>query len=171
MSKGPAGRSPRPEWHAKDEAEMRETIYLHPGRLLACTEPVSIMTILGSCVAVCLWDDEARIGGMAHFVLPVGSAPAAAGHRFGSVAIEKLVADLARKGAESDRLRAKVFGGASVLGHKKSDREALGAKNVEVARRILEKLGIPVAAEDVGGKKGRKIIFHVDTGDAWVKAI
>lgn len=150
----------------------RPTVYLHPGRLLVSAEPISILTILGSCVAVCLWDPVGLVGGVAHFVLPLGGANST-GHRFGDAAVQNLNAELLSLGARSSNLRAKVFGGAAVLGAygPSPNRTTLGEKNIATAFRVLEQLGIACSAQDVGGTRGRKLVFYTDTGDAWVKAI
>ena len=74
-------------------------------------------------------------------------------------------------GCKGERLQAKLFGGACVIAafHRSGGR--LGFNNVDAARHLLSTVGIPVLAEDVGGQRGRKLIFHVDDGDAWVKAV
>jgi len=142
-------------------------LYLAPGQLHVSADDVQITTILGSCVAVCLWDGEARVGGMNHFLLPRGLPPSP---RFADHAIPRLLEDLRRRGAQPSRLRAKVFGGACVL-EALRDKSALGACNVEAAREGLAAAGIPVVGEDVGGNLGRKLVFDVQTGSAWIRVI
>jgi chemotaxis protein CheD len=142
--------------------------YLAPGRLYASAEAVQVTTILGSCVAVCLWDPDCRVGGMNHFLLPEG-APASP--RFGESAVPLLVARVLELGAARSGLRAKVFGGASVLEAFRDRSRHIGPRNVEVARAGLLAQAIPVVGEDVGGGLGRKVVFEVQTGCAWVRAI
>jgi chemotaxis protein CheD len=146
----------------------RPAIYLAPGRLHATAEDAQITTILGSCVAVCLWDPQAGVGGMNHFLLPSGSP---ASPRFGDGAVPMLIEKLLEFGARSARLSAKVFGGACVLEAFRADSWSLGNRNVEIARECLRGAGIPVVGEDVGGDRGRKVVFHVRTGAAWVRPI
>jgi len=144
-----------------------QRVYLTPGQLFASGDRVQVTTILGSCVAVCLFDNEAEVGGVNHFLLPHG-APASP--RFADQATTLLLQRVLALGAEPSRLRAKLFGGACVLEVLRAS-SALGARNVEVARERLSAEGIPVVAEDVGGDLGRKLIFEVQTGSAWVRAI
>ncbi|PYQ18463.1 MAG: hypothetical protein DMF79_14935 [Acidobacteria bacterium] len=105
-------------------------VYLAPGRLYASAEAVQVTTILGSCVSVCLWDAQQRVGGINHFLLPEGVPPSP---RFGASATSLLIEEVLALGARRSRLRAKVFGGACVLeAFRKS--HPLGMRNVEVAR-------------------------------------
>jgi chemotaxis protein CheD len=136
-------------------------IYLAPGRLYASAEAAQVTTILGSCVAVCLWAPEERVGGINHFLLPEGMPRSA---RFGADAVPLLIDHLVALGARPSGLRAQIFGGASVLAAFQKDAVPLGARNVEVARARLRAAGIPVVGEDVGGERGRKLVFDVQTG-------
>ena len=142
--------------------------YLAPGRLYASGEDAQVTTILGSCVAVCIWDAQAQVGGINHFLLPSGGP---ASPRFGDSAVALLIGRLLELGAHRGRLSAKVFGGACVLEAFRADEWSLGARNVEMAREQLAAAGIPVVGEDVGGDRGRKLVFHVRTGAAWVRSI
>jgi len=74
-------------------------------------------------------------------------------------------------GAEQDQLHAKLFGGACVLEAFRNRDNHLGTQNVEVAREILAALDVPIIGEDVEGRNGRKLIFHTDTGSAWIKRL
>ena len=143
-------------------------VYLAPGRLYASGEDVQVTTILGSCVAVCLWDPQAEVGGVNHFLLPSGTP---ASPRFGDSAVALLIGEVLERGAHRGRLTAKIFGGACVLEAFRADEWSLGARNVEIAREQLEAACIPVVGEDVGGDRGRKLVFHVRTGAAWVRPI
>jgi len=146
-------------------------VYLHPGQLVVSATPCSISTILGSCVAVCLWDEETGIGGMNHFLLPHFAGRGASSARFGNVAIEQLLAKLVEAGARRYAMRAKIFGGANVLEALRGVGGSLGRQNVEVARRLLTEAQVPVAAEDVEGDRGRKLVFRTDDGSAKVRLL
>lgn len=148
----------------------REAVYLHPAHVFASARPCAVTTILGSCVAIVLWDAGAGVGGLNHYLLPHWARPGDDALRFGNVAFERLIEELAAQGAVKKRLQAKVFGGACVLLSAEKG-EHLGLKNVEVARSLLASARIPIRAEDVGGRQGRKLIVHTDTGDAWVKML
>jgi chemotaxis protein CheD len=147
------------------------SVYLHPGQLIVATEPTVVTTILGSCVAVCLWDLTLGIGGINHYLLPAGLKTASTGLRYGNVAIEHLLEKLSRAGARHSNLRAKVFGGACVLDAMRGKANHLGDKNAEIAEKMLAEAGIPVVASDVGGGRGRKLIFHPHDGTALVKLL
>jgi chemotaxis protein CheD len=147
------------------------SVYLHPGQLFVASEPTVVTTILGSCVAVCLWDITQGIGGINHYLLPVGLKTAANGMRYGNVAIEQVLAKLERTGARHSNLRAKVFGGACVLDAMRDKANHLGDKNVEMAQKALAEAGIPVVASDVGGSRGRKVIFYPHDGTVLVKLL
>ena len=141
--------------------------YLAPGRLYASADRVCVTTILGSCVAVCLYDPDHHVGGINHFLLPSGFP---ASPRFGDAALPLLIESVLAKGARRPTLRAKLFGGACVLEAFRSQ-DPLGAQNVRVARARLQAEHIPIVAEDTGGDHGRKLLFELQTGDAWVRAI
>ena len=147
-------------------------IVLHVGGVHASGEPCVIRTLLGSCVAVCLWDERARAGGMNHFLLPNGgtTGPPDEATRFGVHAMDRLVGEMLKLGADPRRFVAKVFGGASVL--------AMGGAgggipdaNVAFVRAYLVREGIQVAATSVGGTLPRHVSFFTDTGRVLVRRV
>jgi chemotaxis protein CheD len=144
--------------------------YLHAGNLFASRQPSQIVTILGSCVAVCLWDRLLHVGGINHYMLPSDIGPTTDTLRYANFAMSELLRQVFELGAERRRLEAKVFGGACVLGASQDGRD-LGSKNVEVARERLRAERIGVVAEDVGGKHGRKLVFRTWDGSALVKQV
>jgi chemotaxis protein CheD len=152
-------------------SEDRSKYYLHPGQLFVSHESYAVTTILGSCVSVCLWDPLTQIGGINHFLLPMDIGEDQASLRFGNLAVRELIEEVVRVGAEQARLRAKLFGGACVLEAFRGRENHLGAKNVTMAREVLAAADIPIIGEDVGGNRGRKLIFHTDNGSAWVKQL
>lgn len=160
-----AGPSPT---HVPD-AGNRTQVYLHAGQLFASTGPTAITTVLGSCVAVCLHDPATKLGGMNHFLLPL-HVERDRSPRFGTIAVPQLVDAVVRAGAQRSSLVAKVFGGASVIGTISTARR-LGDENARLALRLLEEAGIPVLDHDVGGSRGRKVVFFADEGTAWVRQL
>ena len=148
------------------------TVYLHSGKFHVSAKPCRVSTILGSCVAVALFDPSTGVGGLNHFLLPHGApaAPAQAA-RFGNLAVSQLVEAVVAAGARRASLQAKLFGGACVLAAFKKPGGHLGTRNVEVARDMLKAEGIPVVAEDVEGNSGRKLIFQTHDGTAWVRSL
>jgi len=148
----------------------RERRYLQPGQLLVSALPAAVTTILGSCIAVCLWEPHGGIGGMNHFMLPMNSGSMAASARFGPTAMEQLVEKMRDAGARLPLLRAKVFGGACMFAEMQSSAH-LGQKNADVAIDFLKRRGIEIVQTDVGGNHGRKLIFHTDEGTTWLTSI
>ena len=148
------------------------TAYVHVGQLFVSADQIMVSTILGSCVSVCLWDAEAGVGGLNHFLLPQCVNNGVSSPRFGNVAIRELLAEVHRLGGARFRLQAKLFGGASVIDAFQTDSHgSLGMQNVSLARRFLADAGIPIVNEDVGGTQGRKLVFRTNDGSAWVRHI
>ena len=162
----PEGAGP---WDTILDVDVRrpsKRVYLVPGQLYASAKAEHVTTILGSCVSVCLFDPEERLGGMNHFLLPKGHPPSP---RFAEHAVPLLIEKLMGLGARRSQLRAKVFGGACVLHAFQAS--SLGADNVEAARERLAAEDIRIVGQDVGGGLGRKVVFDVQTGSAWIRAI
>lgn len=121
---------------------------------------VILTTVLGSCIAVCMFDPQRRIGGLNHFLLPKRDGGEGANVRYGAYAMELLINGLLRSGADRARLQAKIFGGASMMGNLRD----IGASNAVFARSFLKDEGIPCIAESVGGTSARRIRFWPTTG-------
>ena len=140
-----------------------------PGERHVSRQAIEIKTLLGSCVAACLYDEGARVAGLNHFLLaspryarslPFTETDAG---RYGIHAMELLINDMMRLGATRKGLRAKVFGGASVLGLRGADNFlCVSEVNVRFIRDYLSVEGIPLVSEDLGGELGRVIHFHCD---------
>ncbi|WP_235934325.1 chemotaxis protein CheD [Sunxiuqinia indica] len=140
-----------------------KTYYLHQSRMIVSEEPLTVNTVLGSCVSVCMFDTEFKIGGINHFMLPLWNGEGLESPRFGNVAIPKLIDELLRLGATKENLIAKVFGGAMVLVEGDSHFRT-GERNLSVAFRLLNEYNIPMVASSTGGNRGRKILFDTSTG-------
>lgn len=147
----------------------RRQAYLHAGQLLVSPEPCRITTILGSCVAVCLWDPAVHVGGLIHFILPNWAGEGISSPKFGNVAIETLRTELVRLGGRL--LRARVYGGACLSDAMFNGGAHLGQRNADFALEMLASLRIPVVEHDTGGRRGRKLIFHTDTGESWLNLL
>lgn len=138
-------------------------IPLLQGEHQVCAQPDAVITtILGSCVAACLWDPHAGIGGMNHFLLPEGPAGDAAPLRYGLHAMELLINGLLRHGAERGKLKAKLFGGAHLQPHLPD----IGGRNVTFAQDFLHREGIPCVGGSLGGNTARRIRFWPHDGRA-----
>lgn len=139
--------------------------YLFPAEIFVSSEPTMVSTVLGSCVAVCLWDFRFAIGGMNHYLLPLWNGDGLATPKYGNIAIRQLLAKVIAKGAERRNVQAKIFGGAAMWSNS-DGLFAIGLRNIELAQQQLQELQIPVVASDVGGTLSRKIFFN--TGDGSV---
>jgi chemotaxis protein CheD len=139
--------------------------HLAPGGIFTCSNQAMISAVLGTCVAVCLHDRRLKIGGMNHFLYPKNGFFGSPSAEYGDYAIQQLISKLTRMGSRVEDLEAQIFGGAAIPGARDSK---TGGKNVTIARKILKKKGIPVVSEDVGGLKGRRLIFHTGTNEAIV---
>jgi len=145
--------------------------FVHTGEVMSSTTGATYSTVLGSCVSICLWDPNTGAGGINHFLLPDQVSNGLSSPRYGNVALRTLLGQLDQAGIPVSSLRAKIFGGASVLGSGARLPDALGGRNVELARVLLGLAGIPIVAEDVGGEHGRKLIFRTTDGAAWVRRL
>ncbi len=119
-----------------------------------------LTTVLGSCIAVCMYDAQRKIGGMNHFLLPSREGESGANVRYGAYAMELLINGLLKKGAQKHRIEAKIFGGASMMGNLRD----IGAANARFAHDFLKDEGIPCVAESVGGTSARRIRFWPTSG-------
>lgn len=135
-----------------------------PGEYFVGHQDILIMTTLGSCIAACLWDRHAKVGGLNHFLLPEGD-----GGRYGSFAMEQLINELMKRGATRATLEAKVFGGAQVVAG--MDSLNVGARNTQFVLDYLKTERIQVISKDVLDIYPRKVCFIPGTGKAMVKRL
>jgi chemotaxis protein CheD len=150
----------------------KKRICIHIGGVYASKGSAIIETILGSCVAVCLFDPLERIGGMNHILLP-GKADLKhfdTAARYGINAMELLINRITALGGNRSRLVAKAFGGAHIL-PAISENNGIGGKNTEFVLEFLLMEGISLVARNLGGHSTRKVCFHTDTGDAFLKTL
>jgi chemotaxis protein CheD len=138
---------------------------------LAVTDAEQTLTTsgLGSCVAVTVHDDAAGVAGLVHAMLPRAADGTDANPvKYADTGVERLYDAAVTAGASSHRLEAKLVGGSHMFDFGDAD-ERIGARNVSVARETLERLGVPVVAEDVGGESGRSVRFDPETGALTVR--
>jgi chemotaxis protein CheD len=130
---------------------------------------IVLTTILGSCVAACLRDPIARVGGMNHFLLPGGSETSRSGkvQQYGVHLMELLVNNLMQQGAQRERLEAKLFGGGRMM-QSLSD---IGRLNANFAEQFLRHEGIKLVGGSLGGVRGRRLQFWPVSGRARQMAI
>lgn len=147
---------------------LERRVYLHPGVLWAEPFPGIITTVLGSCVAVCLWDPHTGLGGINHYILPHGGSEVSP--RYGNHALSMLLDRVLSLGAHRETLLACVFGGASVMSGTFTG-PTLGSRNVAEAFDFLERSGIAVLRHDVEGQRGRKLTFRTADGSTLIRKL
>jgi chemotaxis protein CheD len=128
---------------------------------------------LGSCVAILLHDPACSLGGLAHVLLPepIAGRPGGRAAKYACTAVPHLVAELAGRGADRERLRGVLVGGASlVAAFAATGSLHVGSRNIAAARAALCAAGIPIRAEDVGEEHGRTVHFHPGDGRVVVSA-
>ncbi len=135
--------------------------HLRPGYIFVNSDPSLISAIVGSGVAVCLWDRVLGIGGMSHFRYPRPHRRDKSTSKFGAVAVATLIKMLLKMGARKENLEAQLFGG----GHRYAYAKDIGRKNVKTAKRILKKSRIPIISEDIGGRQSRRVLYHTRTNE------
>lgn len=140
------------------------THYLYPGKMAAFKEETIISTLLGSCVAVAIHDPTTKIGGLNHYLLPEGMPDERANTRYGTFAIQMLVDECVRLGANRGKLQAKIYGGGNVISVS-SLGEGIGKRNIELAEKMLKDMGIPIIERNVAGESARTIKLNSATFD------
>jgi chemotaxis protein CheD len=152
------------------EEQNKEHHYLFPSNLFVSKKPIQIQTILGSCVAVCLFDNHNKYGGVNHYMVPLWNGEGLASPKFGNIAIETLIENMIAVGSQKKDLVAKIFGGASQFDNK-NELLAVGDRNIQIAKSMLGNYRIPIVSESLGGVRGRKILFDTSTGQVMMKYI
>lgn len=145
-----------------------DAVKVLPGEYFVSSEDVMVMTVLGSCIAACIWDSRVHAGGMNHFMLPEGDNVDGGG-RYGSYAMELLINQLFKLGARRESMQAKVFGGAQVIAGFSTLN--VGERNTKFVLEYLATERIPVVSQDVLDIHPRKVCFFPATGKALVKRL
>jgi chemotaxis protein CheD len=143
-----------------------EAVKILPGEYYVANEDLLVMTTLGSCIACCLWDRNAKVGGMNHFMLPDGQGDSG---RYGSYAMELLINELMKRGANRTSMEAKVFGGGAVISGMNTIN--VGERNTKFVMDFLATDRIPVVSKDVMDVYPRKVCFLPASGKAMVKRL
>ena len=139
------------------------------------TSPDRLITIgLGSCIGIAFYDDMVRVGGLLHIMLPDSTQFAKVTNplKFADLGIPKVIEDLKRRGANVNRLTAKISGGASMFNFSdKSMIMDIGNRNSIAVKSTLSKLNIKLIGEDVGGSKGRTMILNTINGTVQIRTV
>jgi chemotaxis protein CheD len=144
----------------------KNIINLAPGEFYVTGEDIVINTVLGSCVAVVLYDPQRKIGGLNHFMLAEAAANKRVDEylkveRYGLYAMEALINEFLKLGSTRRNLKAKIFGGGKVLANQMQMN--IGEDNIKFAEEYLAAEGIPVVVRDTGGTRARKIYLYPTT--------
>lgn len=133
--------------------------HVPPGGIVLVRDGTTLVAVAGPGVAVCFWNESSEVACLAHFAEPAIYDPSRATARYGNVSLPTAIS-LIREVVGGSDLEAQIFGGAFQDEDGRSGAEA----NIEMARRILSAKGVRIVSEDVGGKKGRKIVFQGSSG-------
>ncbi|OGB15740.1 MAG: chemotaxis protein CheD [Burkholderiales bacterium RIFCSPLOWO2_12_67_14] len=144
-----------------------DAVKVLPGEYFVTADEMLIMTVLGSCIAACIWDPQARVGGMNHFMLPEGGADTSG--RYGSYAMELLINEMMKLGARRESMQAKVFGGGQVMHNFTSLN--VGERNTRFVLDYLQTERIAIVSKDVLDIHPRKVCYFPASGKAMVKRL
>jgi len=150
--------------------QTNNVVEVRMGEIQSVAAPDRLRAILGSCIGVSIFDSSQRIGSMAHVVLPEctpGKENASLG-RFANTAIPAMVDELRLLTGNLGRIRAKIAGGASLFAAT-SPGLKIGEMNIAKVEESLKLMGIPIIGRHLGGDKGRRITFDLESGDVIVE--
>ena len=150
--------------------KQKVKIFLLPGELHISREPALISTLLGSCVAVTLFNYKLKCGGMNHFMLPACPEGGTCSGKHGDYSTQMLIETMLSYDNSIKHIEACVFGGANVNDYLAFGK-GIGAKNIIAAGEILKRYNIKISKKAIGGTFGRKIYFNTDTGEFDIKKI
>jgi chemotaxis protein CheD len=151
-----------------DHHFQSDAVKVLPGEYFVTDQDILIMTVLGSCIAACIWDTKAGVGGMNHFMLPEGDSSDTSG-RYGSYAMELLINEMIKLGARKESMQAKVFGGGQVMAGFTTMN--VGERNTQFVLDYLHTERITLVSKDVLDIYPRKVVFFPTTGKAMVKKL
>jgi len=144
--------------------------FIHVGEIFVAINPNEIVTVLGSCVSVCLYDKVEMIGGMNHYLLPLWNGNGLESPKYGNISIPKMIENMENIGCSRRNMEAKIFGGANIH-TSNTEGQMIGQKNVMIAKEILRQYLIPIKAEDTGGNNGRRIMMISDANRIILKYV
>lgn len=140
------------------------------GKLYIAEAPAVLTTNgIGSCVAVCIWSQNIKMGALAHIMLPkrpesLMTQLSEDDFRYGDIAIQAMVRELEEKGVPRSQMQAKIVGGANMFPGIQARSQKMGEKNIEAVKLTLSEMKIPIAADEIGGSVGRAISFDISNG-------
>ncbi len=161
----------------QQESEV-STIYLKPGEVCFSKYPAKIVTILGSCVSIIMYSKSSRIGAICHAVMPSREAANISKQRLKDAfqyvdsSMEWMLAQFEEAGIRRDAIEVKIFGGSEIFFDNSKNRGiGVGTKNIAAAIKMIKHKKLKLKAWNIGGNKGRKLIFYTDTGEVLTKFV
>jgi len=149
---------------------MDKVIRVTIGGIGVGKEVDTIFTVVGSCIAVMLYDKKAKIGGMLHLMLGYAKGAVDNPAKYADTGIPYLIDAMVKNGAASHRLAgAKVSGGGIMFSYNDKDLNVSKA-NIEAVQSVMKKMNIAIIGSDLGGTFGRRITFNVATGKVRIEA-
>ncbi len=150
-------------------------VFIGPGEFYISSEPVKIITALGSCVAIIMFSEKKKISAIAHCVLPVctlslNNKKEHSNYKYIDTAIQSMINKLHEAEVKKEEIKVKIFGGAEQYGERGGNL-SVGRLNVDKAFNLLKTEGLQVVSSDVGGNEGRKIILFAHTGDVYISRL
>lgn len=142
--------------------------FINVGEVYLAKEPTEIVTVLGSCIAVCLYDSSRQISAMNHYLVPLWNGNGLESPKYGNVSIPRLIETMQDAGCYLRNIEAKIFGGANI-NMTTHEHMMIGKKNTLIAKELLQQYRIRISAEDTGGVNGRRIMMVSDTGKVMLR--
>jgi len=156
-------------------ASQASLLFLKPGEMVVSSEPMVITTLLGSCVAVTMFNPRLRLGAICHALLPSCRREQSCRHhdsgKYVECAVALMLEELQLRGVLESEIEAKLFGGSDMFDPVDGGRLSVGRQNIEMALKVLEASSLRILTRDLGGPRGRKIIFHTHTGEVFLKRL
>ena len=157
------------------DGSLLTVVFLKPGEIAVSSEPMRVTTLLGSCVAVTLFNPRLRLGAICHALLPSCHKDASCSNldsgKYVECAIAIMLEEFRTRGVLTGEIEAKLFGGSDMFDMVDGRRLSVGRQNMDMAEQVLERAAVRVLTRDLGGPRGRKIIFHSHTGEVFLKRL
>lgn len=152
------------------------SVCLKPGKLFIGSEPREVVTVLGSCVSVTMFNPRLKLAAICHAMLAdpdITRGEQEEPYKYVSLVVPAMVEKFRRLGIDPEETEVKLFGGANVFGFKneKKHGRGIGIANIQRSKELLKQFDLRIARSHVGGYIGRKLIFNTATGIVWLKCL
>ncbi len=148
-------------------------LFIHPGEYEFADANFVIRTTLGSCVSIVLWHPQKKLGGMCHYMLPGRQRKPgqALSGKYADEALELLLAEARKLNTGPEQYEVKLFGGGNMFPTYGNRGPSVAARNIDAVRSLITARGLSIKSESLGGAGYRNIIFHISSGDVWVRRV